>query len=110
MNELVIDVFAIIGAVSCCIWAVKGVKALSRKRQAEAAPEPPAAMAVPPPAVPEPPGLAAIAGDDIAVIAAAVCAMLGSPRILRIEDGNRSQIWTAEGRWMHQTSHTPHRA
>ncbi len=42
---------------------------------------------------------------DIAAIAAAVYAMLGAHRIVHIEDVGRGLSWTAEGRWMHQTSH-----
>jgi hypothetical protein len=80
---------------------------LSAKNETEAE-APQAAVAVAAPAGPAPTAAPAIASDDIAVIAAAVYAMLDTHRIVHIEDTNRGVIWTAEGRWMHQTSHTPH--
>lgn len=49
-----------------------------------------------------------VAQHDIAVIAAAVQAMMGSHHIVHIQDPHTGQTWSAEGRWMHQTSHHPH--
>lgn len=43
--------------------------------------------------------------DDIPAIAAAVYAMIGTHRIVHIEDTRHGLTWTAEGRWQHQTSH-----
>jgi hypothetical protein len=45
---------------------------------------------------------------DLPVIAAAVAAMLDSHRIVHIEDVPHGQVWSAQGRWMHQTSHQTH--
>lgn len=47
------------------------------------------------------------AQDDIAAIAAAVYAVMGAHRIVRIQDARRSHAWEAEGRIVHQTSHAP---
>ena len=42
---------------------------------------------------------------DIAAISAAVYAVLGAHRIVRVEDARRQRAWGLEGRMMHQTSH-----
>ncbi|MFO1430491.1 MAG: hypothetical protein U1F76_10185 [Candidatus Competibacteraceae bacterium] len=47
----------------------------------------------------------ATAGHDIVVIAAAVSAMVGTHRIVHIEDVSRGRIWTASGRAAHYASH-----
>jgi hypothetical protein len=50
-----------------------------------------------------------VAENDIAVIAAAVQAMIGTNHhVVHIQDTHGGQSWSAEGRWMHQTSHHPH--
>ncbi|HVI51450.1 MAG TPA: hypothetical protein VM661_09595 [Candidatus Sulfotelmatobacter sp.] len=49
-----------------------------------------------------------VAEHDIAVIAAAVQAMMGNHHVLHIQDAHSGQSWSAEGRWMHQTSHRTH--
>lgn len=53
---------------------------------------PPAPMAGPPP-------------EHVAVIAAAVCALLGCRRIVHIEETRQRAGWLAEGRQAHHTSH-----
>jgi hypothetical protein len=121
MNQVLIDILAFIGLMTCVYWVVKAIKALTSKKRDEDAPALPAAAAEAGPSSGE---LAAIAAavhatvgphqivqvtpaqDDIAVIAAAVFAMLDSYRVVRIEDNNRGVIWTAEGRWAHQISHS----
>ncbi|CDH47137.1 conserved hypothetical protein [Candidatus Contendobacter odensis Run_B_J11] len=45
--------------------------------------------------------------EHLAVIAAAVAAMMGAHRIVRIETPDRGFGWTAEARTVHHTSHTP---
>jgi hypothetical protein len=45
---------------------------------------------------------------DLPVIAAAVAAMLDSHRIVHIEEVPHGQVWSAQGRWLHQTSHQTH--
>jgi len=50
-----------------------------------------------------------VAENDIAVIAAAVQAVIGNNHhVVHIQDTHSGQSWSAEGRWMHQTSHHPH--
>ena len=50
------------------------------------------------------------AQDDIAAIAAAVYAIVGAHRIVRIQEAaGVGRAWTAEGRIIHQTSHQPQR-
>ena len=50
------------------------------------------------------------AQDDIAAIAAAVYAIVGAHRIVRIQEAaGHGHAWTAEGRIIHQTSHQPQR-
>ena len=43
--------------------------------------------------------------EHVAAIAAAVAAMLGVHRIVRIETPDRGYSWTAEARTVHHTSH-----
>lgn len=47
------------------------------------------------------------AQDDIVAIAAAVQAVLGAHRIVRIEGAAPGFAWAAEGRIAHHTSHRP---
>lgn len=64
---------------------------------------------------PEPPRAApAVAPEEderlVAVIAAAVHVALGKPhRIVHIEPSYGGEVWTAEGRLAHHTSHVPGR-
>ncbi len=64
-------------------------------------------------APPEPvhPGLAdlppAIPPEHIAAIGAAVHAMMGSYRIIHIEDPRRRSAWVDSGRLAHHSSHAP---
>lgn len=99
----VINGLAVIGAITCVVWLVRGFKAWTAKSQSQ-----PDTDVIPAQAT----TTANLANDDnehIPVIAAAVYAMLGSAcRIVEIDDGGRSLHWAAEGRWMHQTSHRPH--
>jgi hypothetical protein len=84
------DWLAGIGIVSCLYWAFRLLAALIRYAQAGAAT--PAAA---------PPELA----EDLPVIAAAVAAMLDSHRIVHIAALPHGQVWSTQGRWLHQTSH-----
>ena len=54
-----------------------------------------------------PPILAGVPQEHLAVIAAAVAAMMGAHRIVRIEAASRGFGWTAEARTVHHTSHAP---
>lgn len=100
---------AIIGVVSLIYWAWRIVAALRQhggngQRAAPAidvlatdAPGPPPAQ----------PGQESPPMEDIAVIAAAVYAMLGTHRIVHLEADQSGRAWTVEGRWAQQISHTP---
>ena len=92
---MIIDGLAVIGAGTCLFGLYRALsvvrqRARSRQRDVVLPAAPPAALA-----------------DDIAVIAAAVHVMLDSYRIVRIESAAAGVTWSAEGRWMHQTSHRP---
>jgi hypothetical protein len=43
----------------------------------------------------------------VAAVAAAVYAVIGAHRLVRIGEPGRSPIWSSLGRTQHQTSHTP---
>jgi Na+-transporting methylmalonyl-CoA/oxaloacetate decarboxylase gamma subunit len=53
------------------------------------------------------PVLAGVPQEHLAVITAAVAAMMGAHRIVRIETAARGFGWTAEARTVHHTSHAP---
>lgn len=86
------DWLAGIGIVSCLYWTFRLLAALIRYAQ-----NAPAGAATPA----APPGLA----EDLPVIAAAVAATLDSHRIVHIAALPHGQVWSAQGRWLHQTSH-----
>ncbi len=99
------DIFVIYGiviVVSMLVAVViRGIVwALSRQ-----APEP-----VVKPAAPQPVVVAGIPPEHLAVISAAVAAMFGVHRIVRIETSARGYSWTAEARSVHHTSHAPRAA
>ena len=54
-----------------------------------------------------PPAIAGIPQEHLAVITAAVAAMMGAHRIVRIDAPGRGYSWTAEARSVHHTSHAP---
>jgi hypothetical protein len=64
------------------------------------------APAVAKPAAPQP-VVVGIPQEHLAVITAAVAAMMGAHRIVRIETSARGYSWTAEARSVHHTSHAP---
>lgn len=92
------DALAGIGIASCLYWACRLLAALIRFAQNS-----PVQTAAPPPSPPPQDRLA----EDLPVIAAAVAAMLDNHRIVHIEGPLHGQVWSAQGRWLHQTSHTP---
>ncbi len=92
------DWLAGIGIVSCLYWAFRLLAALIRYAQ-----KTPANAGAPAREPAAPPGLA----EDLPVIAATVAAMLDSHRIVHIEALPHGQVWSAQGRWLHQTSHRP---
>jgi hypothetical protein len=90
---------AIIGLLSLMYWAWLIVAALQRPKAATpSAPVVAAARALP---------QVDPAADDIAVIAAAVQAMLGGRRMVRLAPDTADSHWASEGRWMQQMSHQP---
>jgi len=103
-KELVFNALALIGAGTCAYWLFRGLAAFLRMIQPPPEGDAAAPAAVPSAAVPA----ADIDGDHIAVIAAAVHSMLDSHRIVHIEDTHSGVVWSAEGRWQHQTSHRTH--
>jgi hypothetical protein len=93
---------AIVGVLSLMYWGVRIVIALRPRRKTADAANAPA-----PARLPATPVHSAGFDQDIVVIAAAVHAMMGAHRIVRLESTQTGQTWAAEGRWMHQTSHRP---
>ena len=82
--------------VAVMIWGiVLGLEWLHRKPEKQAAEPAPAPAAEAP---------AESAAGDIAAIAAAVYAMLGAVRIVRIEDATRARSWTNAGRLLHHAT------
>ncbi len=102
MSDLIglsIGIYALAIAISFVIAAtIKGIVLalpLLTRQQAPApvaAPLQPAATVVPP--------------EHVAAISAAIGAMLGDRHIVHIEDRGRGAVWSAEGRMLHQTSHS----
>lgn len=100
------DIFVIYGiviVVSMLVAVViRGIVwTLSRQATAPAAPAPRPVVA------PQPVVVAGISPEHLAVITAAVAAMFGAHRIVRIEAPARGYSWTAEARSTHHTSHAP---
>jgi len=105
MNAEMVNGLAVIGAVSCVYWVYRGGAALLRLAQDTSIRDGEAAVSAR--AAPVPAPAPAAPDNDIAVIAAAVYTMLGAHRLLHIEDTRGGTVWTAEGRWQQQTSHSP---
>jgi hypothetical protein len=69
-----------------------------------------AAAAAPPTPVPAaPPASADVPPEHLAAIGAALAAVLGAHRIVRIDIPGHSRDWTAEARSVHHASHRPHK-
>jgi hypothetical protein len=103
---------AILGAVSCVYWAWRLLAALVRYAQASPTGGPGKPVATPAASrgtAPAALGQAALGiAGDLPFIAAAVAAIMGNGRVVHIEEVPHGQSWTAQGRWLHQTSHQPH--
>jgi hypothetical protein len=102
------DIFVIYGiviVVSMLVAVViRGIVwALSRQAGAE---EAKALVALPKTPVVQP-VVAGVPQEHLAVITAAVAAMFGAHRIVRIQPPSGGYSWTAEARSVHHTSHTP---
>jgi hypothetical protein len=97
---------AIVGVISLMYWAWRIVAAFQHRGGGDRKPvDAPVASA--PVVVLAQPGQLTPPDEDIAVIAAAVYAMLGTHRIVRVEAVLSGRAWEIEGRWAQQTSHTP---
>lgn len=103
----IIVIYLIVIVVSMLVAAViRGIViVLSRQAEKEAAKAPakPAAPVARPAAV----AVGGVPQEHLAVIAAAVAAMMGTHRIVRIETPERGFGWTSEARSSHHTSHAP---
>jgi hypothetical protein len=95
---------AILGIIGLMYWAWRMIAAFQRRGSGgqKAAP-----IATVPTLAPAQPEQTDASNEDIAVIAAAVYAMLGTHRIIHVEAAGPSRAWEIEGRWAQQTSHTP---
>jgi hypothetical protein len=110
------DWLAVLGVVSAAYWAWRLLAALIRYAQATpgeaAAPVAAVQGRATPAAGARPAASGASAGDsfasDLPVIVAAVAAMFERNRIVHIEQITQGQVWSSQGRWLHQTSHKTH--
>ena len=103
----ILIIYGIVIVVSMLVAVViRGIViVLSRQAEKDAA-KAPAKSAPAAPAAPQP-IMTGIPQEHLAVITAAVAAMLGAHRIVRIEAPDRGFGWTAEARTVHHTSHAP---
>ena len=103
----IIVIYLVVIVVSMLVAAViRGIViVLSRQAEKEAAKAPvkPAAPVVRPTVM----ASSGVPQEHLAVIAAAVAAMMGAHRIVRIETPDRGFGWTSEARSSHHTSHLP---
>ncbi|MFO7640632.1 MAG: hypothetical protein R6X17_05025 [Candidatus Competibacteraceae bacterium] len=99
-------IYGIVIVVSLLVAVVIRLIVWTLSRKAEqiktAAPAKPAAMAPPPVATAH-----GLPQDHFAAIAAAVAAMMGAHRIVRIETAGQGYSWTATARSAHHLSHAP---
>jgi len=101
------DIFVMYGIVivvsMLVALVIRGiVMVLSRQAGKDAAKAPAKPVSVAPQPIPT-----GIPQEHLAVITAAVAAMLGAHRVVRIETPDRGFGWTAEARTVHHTSHAP---
>jgi hypothetical protein len=112
--NMMIDGLAVIGAWTCLSWLFRGLAAIQRQAAEEMPADGPAshptakAAAASSPAA-APAALVAEADgvppEHVAAIGAAIFAMIGAHRIVHLDD-HPGASWSAEGRWLHQTSHS----
>ena len=96
---------AILGLISLLYWAWRISPPSRQRRQRRPGRRRPRPPPVPTALAPVSAGHLAAADEDIAVIAAAVYAMLGTHRIVHLEAIPSGKAWEIEGRWTQQTSH-----
>ncbi len=108
-QETLVNGLAVIGAGTLLYGVVRLLAAIAAWAQSMPDPGAETQTAAPARADRRPVAASTPALDaDIVVIAAAVAATLGTGRIVHIEDPNTGHAWSAEGRWLHQTSHRTH--
>lgn len=103
-----IDALTLIGAGTCAYWFIRFLALIVRVVQpppetaenAASPPAPRASTASPAATDSGPPP------EHVAAISAALAAILGEHRLIHLDDGQNSFSWSAEGRWIHQTSHS----
>jgi flagellar basal body-associated protein FliL len=105
----IIVIYLIVIVVSMLVAAViRGVvMVLSRQAEQDAAKALAKAPVKPVIAAPQPTLVSGVPQEHLAVIAAAVAAMMGAHRIVRIQTPDRGFGWTSEARTTHHTSHLP---
>ncbi len=101
------DMFVIYGIVivvsMLVALVIRGIViVLSRQAEKDAAKAPAKPAPVAPQSI-----LTGVPQEHLAVITAAVAAMLGAHRVVRIETPDRGFGWTSEARSSHHTSHAP---
>lgn len=114
--ETATTVLAVIGAVSLVWWVLRALGAflawVERSEIERQTREAAAEAAVAAPSKPAKVRRAAVAeglpAEHVAAIAATVAAILDGHRVVLIEDTASGAHWSAEGRWLHQTSHRLH--
>lgn len=95
---------AILGVISLMYWAWRIIAAFQHRGSGV---QKAAAAASVPVLAPAQREQLDASNEDIAVIAAAVYAMLGTHRVVHLEAVRSDKAWEIEGRWAQQTSHTP---
>ena len=113
MGDIIVQSFLMYGlAIVIGVLAavlIRGIVVFLERSQAQAVvPSMPRTKPAYPPAASGPVVRADDGGAHIAAISAAVYAVLGAHRIVRIEAGGDSG-WAAQGRWLHQTTRRPNR-
>ncbi|TVQ40678.1 MAG: hypothetical protein EA356_00890 [Geminicoccaceae bacterium] len=99
-------IYAIVIVVSLLIAVVIKVIVTTLSRRADNAAATAAKLA---PVAVTPVPVSGIPPDHLVAIAAAVMAMSGAHRIVRIQSSGQSYAWTATGRTQHHGSHRPRR-
>lgn len=109
IGDMILIYFIVIVVSMLVAAVIRGIViVLSRQAEQDAAKaraQAPAKAVVAAPA--QPAVVDGVPQDHLAVIAAAVAALMGAHRIVRIETPDRGFGWTSEARSSHHTSHAP---
>jgi hypothetical protein len=98
---------AIVGVLSLIYWGWRIIAALQHRSGAPDRAAAPSVVSTVRISAQVDPAARAVAADDIAVIAAAAHAILGTHRVVHVAPSGSGEAWAIEGRWMQQTSHKP---